>query len=59
MPEDVETYVHRVGRTARAGRPGTAITLVGQYDMEMFDRLARVLGPRWVRHPLNLYATRS
>lgn len=59
MPEDVETYVHRVGRTARAGRAGTAITLVGQYDMEMFDRLARVLGPRWVRHPLNLYASRS
>lgn len=59
MPEDVETYVHRVGRTARAGRAGTAITLVGQYDMEMFDRLARVLGPRWVRHPLNLYAARS
>jgi len=22
----------------------------------MFDRLSRVLGPRWVRHPLNLYA---
>jgi ATP-dependent RNA helicase DeaD len=56
MPEDVETYVHRVGRTARAGQTGTAITLVGQYDMEMFDRLSRVLGPRWVRHPLNLYA---
>ncbi len=59
MPEDVETYVHRVGRTARGGRTGTAISLVGQYDMEMFDRLARVLGPRWERHPLNLYAPRS
>jgi ATP-dependent RNA helicase DeaD len=59
MPEDVETYVHRVGRTARAGQTGTAITLVGQYDMEMFDRLSRVLGPRWVRHPLNLYARGS
>ncbi|MCL6498546.1 MAG: DEAD/DEAH box helicase [Firmicutes bacterium] len=59
MPEDVETYVHRVGRTARAGATGTAITLVGQYDMEMFDRLQRVLGPRWQRHPLNLYAGRG
>lgn len=59
MPEDVETYVHRAGRTARAGATGTAITLVGQYDMEMFDRLSRVLGPRWVRHPLNLYARGS
>lgn len=56
MPEDVETYVHRVGRTARAGATGIAITLVGQYDMEMFDRLSRVVGTRWERHPLNLYA---
>jgi superfamily II DNA/RNA helicase len=28
-PEDADTYTHRVGRTGRAGRPGTGITLVG------------------------------
>jgi ATP-dependent RNA helicase DeaD len=52
MPEDVETYVHRVGRTARAGATGTAITLVGPHDMGMFARLERVLGTRWERYPL-------
>jgi len=56
VPEDVETYVHRVGRTARAGRSGTAITFVGQHDLEMFDELRRTLGPVFKRHPLNLYA---
>ena len=56
VPEDVETYIHRVGRTARAGRAGTAITLVGQHDVEMFDLLRRRLGPAFKRHPLNLYA---
>ncbi|HEV8340273.1 MAG TPA: DEAD/DEAH box helicase [bacterium] len=56
MPEDVDTYIHRVGRTARAGRPGTAITFVGQHDLEVFDQLCRRLGPAFRRHPLNLYA---
>ncbi len=56
MPEDVETYIHRVGRTARMGRHGTAITFVGQHDLEMFDRLRRRLGDALRRHPLNLYA---
>ena len=55
MPEDVETYIHRVGRTARAGRAGTAITFVGQYDLEMFDQLKRRFGEALKRHPLNLY----
>lgn len=54
-PEDVETYIHRVGRTARAGRTGTAITLVGQHDLEIFDQLRRRLGSAFRRHPLNLY----
>ncbi|MDQ7848938.1 MAG: DEAD/DEAH box helicase [Armatimonadota bacterium] len=56
MPEDVETYIHRVGRTARMGRHGTAITFVGQHDLEMFDQLRRRLGDALRRHPLNLYA---
>ena len=57
MPEDVDTYIHRVGRTARAGRSGTAITFVGQYDMEMFDVLQRKLGAALKRHPLNIYSS--
>ncbi|HLW49057.1 MAG TPA: DEAD/DEAH box helicase [bacterium] len=58
VPEDVETYVHRIGRTARAGRAGTAITFVGQYDLEMFDQLRTAIGPALRRHPLNLYERR-
>jgi len=55
MPEDVETYIHRVGRTARAGRAGTAITFVGQHDIEAFDQLRAKLGAQLKRHPLNIY----
>lgn len=34
VPQDPDNYVHRVGRTARAGRKGGAVTFVGQRDVE-------------------------
>jgi superfamily II DNA/RNA helicase len=55
FPEDVDTYVHRVGRTARAGRTGEAVTFVGQYDVEAFEALRRRLGGALKPHPLPLY----
>ena len=39
IPEDLEFFIHRVGRTARAGNKGTAITL---YQPEDEDALARI-----------------
>lgn len=36
VPHDVEDYVHRIGRTARAERDGDAITLVAPDDMRYF-----------------------
>jgi ATP-dependent RNA helicase DeaD len=43
LPEDVETYVHRVGRTARAGKAGVAVTLVGEADIRAFQTIRRSL----------------
>ncbi|KKY32038.1 putative atp-dependent rna helicase drs1 [Diaporthe ampelina] len=34
-PKDISVYLHRVGRTARAGRKGTAITLVADSDRKL------------------------
>jgi ATP-dependent RNA helicase DDX47/RRP3 len=39
VPTNGKDYIHRVGRTARAGRAGRAITLVTQYDVELFQRI--------------------
>ena len=37
MPGNLEEYVHRIGRTARMGRPGTAITFVSEWDFPVLD----------------------
>jgi len=36
MPRKVSDYVHRVGRTARNGFEGEAISLVTQYEQDLF-----------------------
>ncbi|KCV69177.1 hypothetical protein, variant [Fonticula alba] len=44
LPQNSKDYVHRVGRTARAGRSGKSITFVTQYDVEAFQRIEQLLG---------------
>jgi superfamily II DNA/RNA helicase len=44
VPHDEEDYVHRIGRTARAGRGGRAVTLVNEKDMHSFRQIERFLG---------------
>jgi ATP-dependent RNA helicase DeaD len=43
LPENAETYVHRIGRTARAGKAGVAATLVGEAEVREFDKIQRSL----------------
>lgn len=44
IPPDSKTYVHRVGRTARAGKSGKSISFVTQYDVELWLRIEKALG---------------
>ena len=43
VPHDVEDYVHRIGRTARAERDGVAITLINEADVYYFQQIERFL----------------
>lgn len=43
IPDNSDTYTHRVGRTARAGRCGSALSLVTQYDVERFQKIENTL----------------
>ena len=55
IPEDADTYVHRVGRTARAGREGTAITLVGEWDLDAWEQIRKEVGVEVEEGQLKLY----
>ncbi|MBR7797009.1 DEAD/DEAH box helicase [Agaribacter marinus] len=39
LPKEEEFYVHRVGRTARAGLEGTAISIYTEEDLKLIDKL--------------------
>ncbi len=41
IPKDSKEYVHRIGRTARAGNEGMAINLLSDRDYENFERVLR------------------
>ena len=44
VPRDCEDYVHRIGRTARAGAEGCAITFVSQDDQSRFAAIEEFIG---------------
>lgn len=52
LPTDSKTYVHRVGRTARAGKSGVAISFVTQYDVEIWLRIEGALGKKLKEYEL-------
>jgi superfamily II DNA/RNA helicase len=43
-PEDEKTYLHRIGRTGRAGNSGVAVTLVDWDDLHRWKMIAQALG---------------
>lgn len=47
MPKFAEEYVHRIGRTGRAGAKGDALSLVGPKDWFNFKKLQNFLGRRF------------
>lgn len=51
IPQHSKDYVHRVGRTARAGKTGRAITIVTQYDVETFQKIEQLIGKKLDEYP--------
>jgi superfamily II DNA/RNA helicase len=44
VPIHAEDYIHRIGRTGRAGREGTALTIAAPLDKKYLDRIEEMLG---------------
>ena len=57
VPQNAEEYLHRIGRTGRAGRDGKAITFVGEWEFDEFQRVLDEFGDQLTKQELDLYAT--
>lgn len=51
IPTHSKDYIHRVGRTARAGRAGKSVTIATQYDVELLQRIEAVVGQKMKEFP--------
>ena len=57
VPRNPDDYIHRVGRTARAGKKGEALTLVGQRDVRLFLAIEGRVGAKmeeWKEEGVNV-----
>eukprot|EP00658_Telonema_sp_P-2_P060153 TRINITY_DN49152_c0_g1_i1.p1 TRINITY_DN49152_c0_g1~~TRINITY_DN49152_c0_g1_i1.p1 ORF type:complete len:523 (+),score=147.19 TRINITY_DN49152_c0_g1_i1:72-1640(+) len=43
FPQSVSSYVHRIGRTGRGGKPGEAVTFFGDDDVELLRSIAQTI----------------
>ena len=46
LPAEAENYVHRIGRTARAGKTGKAVTLASEQDVYELPAIERYIGKK-------------
>ncbi|ELT87384.1 hypothetical protein CAPTEDRAFT_162583 [Capitella teleta] len=53
IPNKPKNYVHRVGRTARAGRLGDAITMVTQFDVNLVHAIEDHINAKLVEHKVD------
>jgi ATP-dependent RNA helicase DDX49/DBP8 len=44
LPADATDYIHRIGRTARAGRGGISISVVSEVDVDVLKNIEEKTG---------------
>ncbi len=57
LPQTAEDYVHRVGRTGRAGAEGSAISFAGEWDLDRLESIRKLVGGDLQRGQLGLYSS--
>jgi superfamily II DNA/RNA helicase len=50
LPKFAEDYVHRIGRTGRAGAPGIAVSFASLNDQNYLDKIERFIGQTLPQH---------
>lgn len=49
LPDEIENYTHRSGRTARAGRTGVSIAIINMKEVGKIKMIERIIGKRFIR----------
>jgi len=52
LPDEVETYNHRSGRTGRAGKTGTSIVIVTKSEYKKISQIERIIKTKFVHKPI-------
>jgi ATP-independent RNA helicase DbpA len=52
MPRDPEVYIHRIGRTGRAGKSGNAYSMITHFDNQTMKQIESMMGQSMVTSPL-------
>ncbi len=52
LPDEVETYNHRSGRTGRAGKTGTSIVIVTKSEYKKISQIERIIKTKFVQKPI-------
>lgn len=53
LPLNPKDYIHRVGRTARAGRAGRSLSIITQYDIELVQRIEHLIEKKLTEYYTN------
>lgn len=56
IPQDIDSYVHRIGRTGRAGKSGIASTFVTPREMDHLHQIERITRSRIMKRPLPTFS---
>jgi len=52
LPDDNEVYIHRTGRTARAGKSGVAISIIHTRELKKIKSIERMVGKKFTVRPV-------
>jgi ATP-dependent RNA helicase DeaD len=52
LPDEIEYYTHRAGRTARAGRKGISLAIIGKRDRGRIGQIEKMLNKRFAQIPV-------
>lgn len=54
LPSSADIYIHRIGRTGRAGRKGTAVSIATEYEIPLVAEIEKTTGIQFIRDKLDL-----